>query len=369
MDKRKILIVAASLRIGGAEKVARDIALHDSHQEFEYHYIVFGDQVGEYESELQAHGCRIFHLPPPSRSYRVFWRELRQLMKEHRYHAVHAHNMFNCGLSMAAARCTGVPVRISHAHSALDYERSWVKRLYEGFMRMLILSCSTDLVACGVKAGIRLFGQRAYERRGKLILNGINVEACRFDPQRRNALRRELGFENDFLIGHTGHLMDVKNQQHLIRLMPKILAQKPNARLILLGEGPDRQMLEELVRSLDLEDRVLMPGNVRNIPDWLSAMDVFAFPSLYEGTPLSVIEAQANGLPCILSTGVPADVHLTDLVQTLALSDREASWTDAICSARRGQPEQYARLLLDSDFHTARAMEQLFQIYRKGISL
>lgn len=365
MHKPKILIIAASLKVGGAEKVARDIALHDVRQEFEYHYVVFGDRVGEYEQQLLDCGCRIFRLESPARSYPAFWRQLRRLMRRYRYHAVHAHNMFNCGISMAVARFSRVPIRISHAHSALEDGSSITRTLYELAMRSLILACSTDLVACGVRAGVRLFGQRAYDRRAALILNGIDVEAYCFDPRRRNALRRELGMENAFVIGHTGHLLDVKNQRFLIALMPRLLALRPDARLLLLGDGPDRPMLEELIRSLGLEDRVLLPGVVRNIPDWLSAMDVFAFPSLYEGTPLSVIEAQANGLPCILSDRVPPDIRVTSLVQPLALEpDR---WVEALCAAQRQEPDAFNRQLLNSPYTIYRAMEQIARIYRRGI--
>lgn len=365
MDKPKILIIAAALKVGGAEKVARDIALHDVRQEFEYHYVVFGDRVGEYEQQLLDRGCRIFHLDPPSRSYPAFWRQLRRLMRRYHYRAVHAHNMFNCGITMAAAWCSRVPIRVSHAHSALEDGGGIAKRLYELAMRGLILSCSTELVACGVRAGVRLFGQRAYDRRTKLILNGINVEAYRFDAGRRDALRRELDMENAFVIGHTGHLLEVKNQRFLIELMPRLLALRPEARLLLLGDGPDRAMLEELVRSLGLEDRVLLPGVVRNIPDWLSAMDVFAFPSLYEGTPLSVIEAQANGLPCILSDRVPPDIRVTTLVQPLALEPNR--WIEALCAVRRQEPDTFRRQLLDSPYNTHRAMEQIARLYRRGI--
>lgn len=366
MNQRKILIIAASLRIGGAEKVARDIALYDELRQFEYHYVVFSDRVGAYEAELTALGCRIFHLDPPGRSYRAYWKSLIHLMREHRYHAVHAHNMFNCGISLLAARLCGVPIRIAHAHSTLNESGGPAVRLYERLMRLLILSCATDLVGCGVRAGIRLFGERSFRHRGELILNGIDTASYRFDPDARASLRRELGVENVFLIGHTGHLMTVKNQRFLIEAMAPILRLRPDAKLLLLGDGPDRPMLESLIRDLALQERVLMPGNVTDIPRWLSAMDVFAFPSLYEGMPLSLIEAQANGLPCIISDGVPSDVHLTPLIRVLALDDSTDNWAEAICSAARsGGDEPDAPLAADFDVHSA--TEHIRRIYRRGI--
>ena len=230
-------------------------------------------------------------------------------------------------------------------------------------MRALILSCATDLVACGEKAGIRLFGARAYRKKGKLILNGIDIRAFRYDEDARNRIRREYHLEDSFVIGHVGHLAEVKNQAWLLERMPRILEQRPGAKLLLLGEGPDRPMLEAKITALGLEDAVIMTGNVMNVPDYLSAMDVFAFPSLYEGMPLSIVEVQANGLPCVLSTGVPRDVYLTDLIQPLPL-DAPEEWVQAICRSRRGDPLRYQQLL-QSGFDVSAAMGKIYEIYER----
>lgn len=164
--KNKILIIAAKLTIGGAEKVTRDIALYAPSGQYEFHYIVFGEEIGAYEQQLQEKGCTVFHLEEPSDSYPQFLKALWKLMKTHRYDIVHAHNMFNCGFSMLAAALAGVPVRVAHSHSALDDGNSVVKRVYEAVMRFLILTYSTDLVGCGEKAGQRLFGEKAWASGG-----------------------------------------------------------------------------------------------------------------------------------------------------------------------------------------------------------
>ena len=358
------LQIAASLQIGGAEKVTRDIGLYPDSKEFETHYIVFGDQMGAYERQLTARGCKIFHMPSPGANYREYLRTLKQLMQKYPYTAVHAHTMFNAGWVMWQARRMGVPVRVAHSHSALDNQGGWKTRAYEAAMRALILACSTDLVTCGEQAGIRLFGKNAYRKRGKLILNGIDVRAYRFDPAARDRIRAQLGLTDSFVIGHAGHLAEVKNQAYLLDLMPRILERKPNARLLLLGEGPDRPMLEEKITGLGLENAVMMTGNVMNVADYLSAMDVFAFPSLYEGMPLSIIEVQANGLPCVLSTGVPKDVHLTDLIRPLALEEPEA-WVEAICGSCRGDWEPYQEQLFRSGFDVSAAMRKIYDIYEQ----
>lgn len=360
-----ILHIAAKLDIGGAEKVARDIGLYSDPEVYQHHYVVFWPETGAYEPQLTEHGCKVFHIAPPGKSYRKFLKELKGLMEEVPYTAVHAHTMFNAGWAMWVAKQRKVPVRVAHAHSALTEKRSWLVQVYETGMRLLILTCATDLVACGEKAGIRLFGRSAYQNRAQLILNGIDTERFQFDPKSRDRMRKQLGLENCFVIGHAGHLAKVKNQQYLLKLMPEILKSKPNAKLLLLGEGPDRPMLEKMIEALGLADSVLMTGNVINVPDYLSAMDVFAFPSLYEGMPLSIVEVQTNGLPCILSSGVPEDVYLTDLVIPLSL-DAPDKWLEAILNSGRNVSESYAGLVKTLGLDVSNAMDMIYGIYEKN---
>ena len=365
MKCRKVLIIAAKLHVGGAEKVARDIALMDTSGIFEYHYVVFGDRVGEYESQLEARGCRIIHLPEPSESYPAYWCALRKMMKREKYHAVHAHNMFNCGLTMLAAKLSSVPVRIAHSHSTLTNGGGMVKTVYEKLMRGLILTCSTDLVGCGDKAGRRLFGEKAWEKRGQLILNGIDIASFAYNTQKRNAIRKQLAMGDRFVMGHAGHLAEVKNQSFLLNLMPEVLKHRPDAMLLLLGEGGDRPMLEQKIRDMGLENHVIMTGNVSNVADYLSAMDVFVFPSLFEGTPLSILEVQANGLPCVISDSVPPDVFLTDLIHPLSLQAPKDTWVDMILNQRRTDTQHYNQQLRGSDYAVKTAMEKIYTIYMR----
>lgn len=358
--KKKILIIAASLRIGGAEKVARDIALYAPEDKYEFHYIVFGDEVGAYEAQVIAKGAKVFHWPQPSENYFAFFRNLLSLTKQEGYHAVHAHNMFNCGFTMLAAAMAGVPIRISHSHSALVSHPSFAKQIYEKLMQFLILRFSTNLVACGIAAGKRLFGDRDDVQ---LILNGIDMAEFAYSSQKRDAIRRELQLEDRFVLGHAGHLAGVKNQAFLLDLMPLILETRPDTKLLLLGEGEDRPMLEQKIRDMNLEDAVIMTGNVPNVADYLSAMDVFVFPSLYEGLPLSILEVQANGLPCIISDGVPRDVFLTDLIQPLSLKYPKEQWVETILKVQRINPVFYNEMLQQSEYTAETAMKKIYHLY------
>lgn len=362
ISMKKVLVIASKLYIGGAEKVAADIGFYADPEKYQVHYVVFGTEIGAYEPELEAAGCIVHHLPEPAAGYLQYLNNLKALIRQYHYDVIHAHTMFNIGWAMLAGRLWGVSVRVAHAHSALGERPSLKVRLYERMMRMLIRTCATDFVACGVQAGNRLYGKRLFQKRGTLILNGIDTDRFAFDEEQRAAMRAQLGLTERFVIGHVGHLAAVKNQQFLLERMPEILKKRPNAFLLLLGEGEDRPALERKIRELGLQDCVRLTGNVRNVQDYLCAMDVLAFPSLYEGMPLSIIEVQANGLPCVISDRVPKDVFLTDLLHALPL-EQPGLWTEAICAAGRTASETYAAKIRDSGFDTATAMGKVYKIY------
>ncbi len=358
-----ILQIAAHLTIGGAEKVCRDIGLYGNPEEYETHYIIFDEDIGDFGREVEAKGCKIFKFREPSDNYGEYFGELKKLMAKYPYTAVHAHTMFSIGWVMLAAKQMKIPVRVSHAHSALIDGNSFVKNIYEKFMRMLILTCSTDLVACGEKAGIRLYGEKAYKNRCNLILNGIDTKAFAFSQIKRDEIRTEYGITDKFVLGHTGRLAEVKNQVFILKLMPEILKRKANAVLMLIGDGEDRKMLEDTAKKLGISDKVIFVGNITNVQDYLNAMDIFVFPSLYEGLPLSILEVQANGLPCIISDTVPPDVFLTELIHPLSLKETEDKWINEILSVERNSAKDYSDELKKSGFDLETAMKKVYAIY------
>lgn len=362
---KNVLIIISRLYVGGAEKVARDLALYADRENYRFDYLLFTDRVGEYEAQLEAVGCRMIRIEEPSCGYGKHIRTLRRIIQENHYDIVHAHTMFNCGWSMWVAKHCGIPVRVAHSHSALEDGGGFVKTVYEKLMCAMILSCATDLVGCGEKAGRRLFGEKAWKKQGQLILNGIDVAGFAYQPEKRDAIRKQYGLDDHLTLGHVGHLQEVKNQKFLLDLMSLILEKRPDAMLLLLGEGEDRSMLEQKIRDMGLEDHVIMTGNVTNVADYLSAMDVFVFPSLFEGTPLSILEVQANGLSCVISDSVPPDVFLTDLIHPLSLHDGKEKWVDAILAQQRTDAESYNHQLRGSDYAVETAMEKIYRIYEK----
>ncbi len=359
----EILEIVADLKIGGAQRVAANISKYAG-PDYHFTYLVFGDDIGDYEEELQKRGCRIIHVPSPKMSSAAFSRALNHVIRTGGFDVIHSHTMYSCGLIMLIAKLNGIPGRISHSHTAKDNadDGSIRRNLYKHTMQNLIWTCGTDYLACGKDAGRELYGEKRFLSKGVVIRNGIDAAAYRYDLESRMQIREELGLTDRFIIGHVGHYEPVKNQLFLIRLMPKILQQRAGSVLLLYGGGSTREMLEREIRLLQLGESVRLMGNVNNIPEVLSALDVFAFPSLFEGTPLALLEAQANGLPCIISDQIPEDACVTPLVQRLGLEDA-AAWVTAILAAKRDKETDHTAVLLSRYEDIHESMTKLYEIF------
>lgn len=369
VDKmKKVLVIAGGLQIGGAERVAANISKYAPQNEFEFHYVVFEGIENVYGPEIEAAGGTVFTIPSPSRGYGAYIRTLRKLIREHRYVAVHSHTMFNSGLNLLVSMRCGVPVRIAHSHTTKTETRvSAPQKVYEQLMRLLIRLTATGLFACGIDAGYWMFGKKSFDKKGIVISNGIDTEAFAFSAENRREIRHRYDLEDCFVVGHSGTLLPLKNQIFLIHLMPEILQRHPNARLMLLGNGTAEytNALKQAAEAVGVSRAVRFCGGVNNVNACLSAMDVFAFPSLREGTPLALIEAQTNGLRCVISDRIPADAVLTDLIEVLPLEE-EDKWVDRICNAQRAEDcADYAQMIASKGYSAQHAYEPIYQAYNR----
>lgn len=360
----KILEVCAKLNIGGAQAVAANIAKY-APDDMEFVYVVFGDDVGEYEADIIAKGNRIIHIPSPAYGRLKFFRNLMKIMKTEKFDAVHCHTMYSCGTAMLAARLCGIKGRISHSHTAKDEAKQTAyRKFYKKLMRFFTRTCGNEWLSCGLDAGRELYGEKFFSKRGVIIKNGIDISRYAYSEETAGAIKKKYNVEGKFVIGHVGHYVNVKNQAFLIEMMPEIIRRKPNAVLMMFGEGDNRAKLEVLIKEKRMEEYAFLMGNVNNIHEVLSAFDVFAFPSLYEGTPLSLIEAQANGVPCLISDRIPDDACLTALITKLSIENSEC-WIEHICNAKRDNSLAYVDALREKYEDIQVSMAKLYDIFRE----
>lgn len=283
---------------------------------------------------LQRLGVRFFELSGRQRSLVENHRQFLALLRRERYHVVHL-NLFQ-GLALAyagTARRAGVPVRIAHSHNT-GLRKSGtrpLKLLVHNMAKYIFAREATAFWACSREAAGFLFPKGALNRRGyRFIPNGIEVERFRFDPAVREQVRGELGVEGQFVIGHVGRLCDQKNQDFLLEVFAQVKRRRPESRLLLVGEGELLGRLKEKAGELGVAEGVIFYGPASRVERLLWAMDVFAFPSRFEGLPLTSIEAQAAGLPCVFSDAITKECRITRSTALLPLTAGEKIWADAI---------------------------------------
>ncbi len=368
---RNVLQVCGSLRVGGIENVVKYIGLDLDKKKYHVDYVVFDRKTEAYEPELTAHGCKVYHISKPSNGYVHYMKNLKKIMLEKKYDVVHCHTMFSSFWALWVAKRMKIKKRVVHSHNYKtlggkeSLQHKLIVRMYEYIMRGLIRKLSTDCIACSQAAGEFFFGKKCFRCRGNLIRNGIDIDRFKYDDDKRKIIRNKYGLAENFVIGNSARFTSVKNQMFLIDMFPELLKVCPQAKMLLVGQGEQLEEVKEKCRKMGIQDKVIFPGAVMNIEDYLSAMDVYVFPSLYEGMPLSIIEVQANGLPCVISDSVPPDVFLTDLIHPLSLNDEQDKWIKTIIKAKRITPLLYAEKMKDTGFDAHQMVENIREIYER----
>lgn len=333
---KRVLIVLDTLRRGGLEIAALRFArLLDKKCKCTF-FIRRGDVIDESMlSSVAESGSQMIVMPRDRRGYIKEYFFLLKTMREGKYDVVHSHLLFYNGIVMLAAYKAGVEKRIAQSHATENNRicgtlRKAVSAVYKRVMRVLLRRYATDLVGCSEKAGAYMCGERLFKERGKVLPNYVDTDEYSFSAERRTQKRKELGLEDELLIGHTGSIYWIKNQTFLISLFAQLIKIRSDARLILVGEELDGGEARALAEKLGVTDKVMFMGNRNDIPDLLCAMDVFVFPSRFEALPIAPIEAQATGLPCVASQGVPEEIGVTDAFVRLPLEAPVSQWIDKI---------------------------------------
>lgn len=335
--RKKVVIILENLRRGGIEIAAvRFFELLDS-EKYETTFLLRNLQ--HYDNSmvriLEKNGANIIAKPKECSGYLKDYLFFKKLFKKEKYDIVHAHQLFYNGIIMRAACKAGVGKRIAHSHATeencvMGKAKKAVSDIYHAVMRAVIKRYATDIVGCSEKAGEYMCGKRLFRERGTVLPNYVNTDEYSFNAERRLQKRKELGITNELLVGHTGSIYWIKNQTFLVSLLARLLELRPDARLMLVGEETDGGETRALAEKLNVADKVMFMGSRDDIPDLLCAMDIFMFPSRFEALPIAPIEAQAAGLPCIVSTGVPEEIKATDPFARLSLDAPAEQWIEKI---------------------------------------
>lgn len=321
----RVLHVVTTMNRGGLETMLMNYYRNINRHNVQFDFLIHRQEESDYEQEILKLGGKTYHisnLNPFSISYR---RELSDFFKEHgEYKIVHCHLDCMSSIPLYYAKRAGIQTRIAHSHNASQDKN--IKYLLKLFYKTRIPKMATHLFACGIEAGEWMFGNHKYE----VINNAINAKDFLYDSKKREQLRNELNLQDKFVLGHVGRFNEQKNHEFIIDIFNQILKLNDKAHLLLVGEGNLKESMIEKVQSLGVSDKVTFFGLCNHVEEMLQAFDVFLFPSLYEGLPVTMVEAQASGLNCFISNKVPKECIITTNVTVLNLSDLPQKWAKEI---------------------------------------
>lgn len=315
---------------GGVEAVVMNYYRHIDRSKLQFDFICDSDSTNIPYDEIEKLGGKVILIPPYQKIFK-YHKELKKVLNEGNYKIVHSHINTLSVFSLWAAKCAKVPVRIAHSHSTTN-KKEWKKNLLKIVLRPFVKVFATNYMACTEHAARWMFGDKYFEN-GKVYLlnNAIDLDKYKYNEKVRAKVRKELKISNDtFVIGHIGRYVEQKNHRFLIDIFNEYHKKNKKSLLLLIGQGPLMEEMKQKVKDYNIESSVQFLGQRDDANELYQAMDLFLFPSLYEGLGMVVVEAQCAGLPCVVSTEVPKIAKVSDSINFVELNDSIDIWNNKI---------------------------------------
>lgn len=327
-DPIRVLCVFGTLDCGGAETMCMNLYRKIDRNKVQFDFVKHSEKKGVYEDEIISLAGRIFEAPDLKKvglfHYKKWW--LNHLIAHPEHMIIHGHFFTVSKIYFSVAKSLG-RITVGHCHSVnfrYGLKESARRLFYKGTEKY----CDFCL-ACSEQSGKFFFPNRDV----KIIKNGIETEKYKFNIETAGAVREEFGLNGDFVVGVVGSITEVKNPFETIRIFKEVLKREPEAKLLWLGTGTLKEQLEEKIREEHLEGKVILAGIRLDVYRVLQAMDCYIMPSLMEGLPVALIEAQAASLPCFCSDIITKEADVTGLCEYLPLKNEEL-WAERILAGK-----------------------------------
>jgi len=333
----RVLHVLGTLNRGGAETMIMNIYHNIDRSKIQFDFIKHTNKKCDYDDEIIKLGGKIYSIPRyTGKNHLKYIESWNDFFNSHtEYKIIHGHMRSTAAIYLKIAKKHGL-LTIAHSHSIASRGNK-LQQFIKYIMQLPIRYTADYLFACSEQAGKWLFGKNVINKNNfNVIKNAIDIEKYLFNQSKRNEMRKTLNIEDKFVVGHVGSFTYPKNHKFLIEVFNEIQKQNRATILLLIGDGELRSQIEKQISDLGLEDKVILTGTVSNVNEYLQAMDVFVFPSIFEGLGIAVIEAQAAGLPCVVADTIPEEAYLTDLIESIPLTAKEDLWTEQILKYNDG---------------------------------
>ncbi len=355
----RILQVVTYMNRGGLETMLMNYYRNMDRTKVQFDFLVHREKRADYDDEIEELGGRIYHLPrlnPFSISYK---RSLQKFFQSHpEYQVIHVHQDCMSSIILKEAKNQGIKVRIAHSHSS-NQDKNWKYIIKKYYMRR-IPRYATGLLACGKMAGNWMFAGYKYG----IVRNAIDLHKYTYKEKLEKEVRKEWQLEDEMVIGHVGRFNTVKNHDFLIDIFAECVRKKENIRLLLVGDGEEKQKIEEKVKQMGLEKKVIFTGVRSDVERLMQIMNVFVFPSFYEGLPVTMVEAQAAGLPCVISDHVSEECIITEnLVTEVSLDEKPEKWADIILKSAEIEKKNRSEEIRKAGYDICKEAKKMQKFY------
>ncbi len=329
---KRLLCIVGSMNAGGAETFLMKIYRQLDKTKYQMDFAVAVQDKGFYDDEITSMGGKIFHITPKSDGIIKNFCSIKNLVKNESYKYVLRTSQHSLSaLELLAAWMGGAKKRVFRSSNSNTTTGGGMDLILHKLCMFMPRMFANVRIAPSTEAAEFMFGKGCIERGEAIIIhNGVDLNIYCYSDIAREEVRKEFGGQDKIVIGHVGRFNQQKNHRKLIEIFNNLRNENLNSVLVLVGKGELESDVREQVKKLGLKDSIFFLGVRNDVPRIMSGMDIFVFPSLYEGMPNTVIEAQATGLPCVISENITKEAKITDLVEYLALSEDNMVWTKTI---------------------------------------
>ncbi|UAL49663.1 glycosyltransferase family 1 protein [Sutcliffiella horikoshii] len=364
--KLRVLHIVGAMNRAGTETMLMNIFRNIDRSKIHFDFLSFSKLVAHYDEEIHSLGGRVIRITNTQSILGI----VKAIRKYGPYDAVHSHTLFHCGIANLAARIAGVKIRIAHAHTTLDKNDTILRSIYIFSMRAATKLTSTHYLACSKQAGAYLFGNATEENQKYMYFPNL-IDYSQFESMKVDEVavfKKEVGLEDKKVIGHIGRFIEAKNHQFLLKILKSIIKKDDTYRLLLVGDGDLREDIQKYAKKEGIFEYIKFVGIRDDIATMLQSMDVFVFPSIYEGLGLVLLEAQASGLPCIVSEAIQPEADLQlGLFTKLFLNDDPNLWAEKIINITNRNHMEKPMIIRstfeNSGYSLSKGISKLVEIY------
>ena len=354
----RILQIVNYMDRGGIETMLMNYYRNIDKSKVQFDFLTHKHGEFAYNEEIRTLGGKIYLLPNLNPFSADYFKKLDEFFSEHKeYNIVHCHYDCMSAYPLYFAKKHNVKVRIAHAHSTNQTKD--IKLPIKLVSKKFINSVATDLCACSKEAGKWMFCKDNFN----VITNAISTDKFRFNQEVRNKVRKELNLNDCFVIGITANYSEVKNHCFLLNVLSELLKNDSKFKLLFIGKGSCQENIDKTINELELNDNVIQLGVRSDVDELVQAMDVFALPSKYEGFSVSLLEAQASGLPCVVSDRVPKESAVTNNVQWLSIDNGVEEWVKAFLKLKNFEREDTYEQIIKAKFDIKESAKNLTDFY------